>query len=319
MDLQLLALLSDGHFRSGEQLSALLGVSRATVRNRLERISSSSGLSIHRVSGKGYRLSRPITLLDRDRLGVALSEQGWHLRLLPEVDSTSAECRRQLSQSVGPPLLVIAEHQHDGRGRRGRVWVSPAFENITASLLLRVPPGLKDLPAISLVVAFAVCKSLEALGFQGVALKWPNDVYLSGKKVAGVLLELNGDPTDSCFLIIGIGLNVNQYLGSDVIDQAWTSLCLAAGSLQDRTDIAIVLFRHLSECLEDFFTQGFSAFRERWESLLLWRGQACSLVAGDTVITGDLLGLSETGELRLEIEGKERSYCAGELSLRVIR
>ena len=124
-------------------------------------------------------------------------------------------------------LVIVAEQQTAGRGRRGRAWVSPG-ENLYYSLAITVG-GARELEGLSLVVGLAVLRALESLGVRDAGLKWPNDLLQGGKKIAGILLELSGDPADLCHVVIGIGINVNMKTVTD-IGQPWTSLREALGS-----------------------------------------------------------------------------------------
>ena len=134
------------------------------------------------------------------------------------------------------PFLVLAERQTAGRGRRGRKWVSPFAENIYYSLVLRIEGGMRQLEGLSLVVGLAVMQALRELGIPGAGLKWPNDVLVGQKKIAGILLELVGDPADVCHVVLGVGINVNMQM-TDEVDQQWTSMRLESGRAFDRNHL----------------------------------------------------------------------------------
>ena len=315
---EVLQLLRDGEFHSGEALGALLGVSRAAVWKRLEHLEAELGLVIHRVRGRGYRLASPLSLLDREAIVSASRDAGWNALVFDSLDSTNAEVLRRLAAGEAAPLLVLAERQESGRGRRGRAWVSPYAENLYYSLGLRLEGGVFSLDGLSLSVGLAVLRSLHEFGVTDAGLKWPNDLLVAGRKIAGVLLELSGDPASACQVVIGIGVNVNMLPGPGVaIDQPWTSLRERCGRLVGRTELALALGWWLRHYLRRHERDGFAVLREEWESCHLWQGREVSLLAGPQCIDGVVLGVDHQGALRLDVAGRERQFSGGELSLRL--
>lgn len=315
---EVLQLLRDGEFHSGEALGALLGVSRAAVWKRLEHLEAELGLVIHRVRGRGYRLASPLSLLDREAIVSASRDAGWSALVFESLDSTNAEVLRRLAAGEAAPLLVLAERQESGRGRRGRAWVSPYAENLYYSLGLRLEGGVFSLDGLSLSVGLAVLRSLHESGVADAGLKWPNDLLVAGRKIAGVLLELSGDPAGACQVVMGIGVNVNMLPGPGVaIDQPWTSLRERCGRLVGRTELALALGRWLRHYLGRHERGGFAVLREEWESCHLWQGREVSLLAGPQRIDGVVLGVDHQGALRLDVAGRERQFSGGELSLRL--
>jgi BirA family biotin operon repressor/biotin-[acetyl-CoA-carboxylase] ligase len=211
---------------------------------------------------------------------------------------------------------VLAERQTAGRGRRGRKWVSPFAENIYYSLVLRIEGGMRQLEGLSLVVGLAVMQALRELGVSGVGLKWPNDVLVGQKKIAGILLELVGDPADVCHVVLGVGINVNMQM-TDEVDQQWTSMRLESGRVFDRNHLVAKLGEMLQAYLSRHQVDGFSAIQAEWEQNHLWQGRAVSLIAGVNQIDGEVLGIDSQGALRLKVGGVEKVFSGGELSLRL--
>lgn len=315
---EVLQLLRDGQFHSGEALGAVLGVSRAAVWKRLEHLEAELGLEIHRLRGRGYKLASPLSLLDPEAIAVAGLEQGWEAQVFDSVDSTNAEVLRRLAAGSPAPLLVLAERQESGRGRRGRQWISPFAENLYYSLGLRLEGGAFSLDGLSLSVGLAVLRCLREQGVVEAGLKWPNDLLVAGRKIAGVLLELSGDPAGECQVVIGIGVNVNMLPSSRVvIDQPWASLRDCVGRLVDRTELALALGRCLQQYLSLHAQGGFAALRDEWEACHLWQGKEVSLLAGSQRIDGVVLGVDSLGALRLDVAGQARQFSGGELSLRL--
>ncbi|WP_122318562.1 bifunctional biotin--[acetyl-CoA-carboxylase] ligase/biotin operon repressor BirA [Pseudomonas cichorii] len=312
----LLRLLADGEFHSGQVLGDVLGVSRSAVWKQLQQLEAELSVEIHKVRGRGYRLAHPISLLSSSSISQSGLPSGWSVHVASSIDSTNAEAVRLIGQAAAMPMLVLAERQTAGRGRRGRKWVSPFGENLYYSLALRVDGGMRQLEGLSLLVGLAVMQVLRDCGVKGAGLKWPNDVLVGKRKIAGILLELIGDPADVCHVVIGVGINVNMQSSADV-DQSWTSLRLETGVLSDRNDLAVRISQKLDALLARHREQGFAAFQAEWEQGHLWQGCAVTLLSGVEVVEGIVLGVDVLGALRLDVAGVEKSFSGGELSLRL--
>ena len=316
--LALLRLLQDGRFHSGEALGAELGISRSAVWKQLQALQAELSLPLHKVRGRGYRLATPLQLLDADWLKAQVSSPHWQVCVMPSVDSTNAEALRLLPTTQSIPYYVLAERQTNGRGRRGRSWVSPFGENLYYSLVVRVEGGMRQLEGMSLAVGLALLQVIRGAGVAEAGLKWPNDVLVGERKLAGILLELSGDPADVCHVVIGIGLNVNMLaIDSDVIGQPWTSMRAELGCLLNRNELVAELNRQLSRYLEIQLREGFAALQDEWQACHLWQGRTVALTAGGEPIEGEVLGVDHSGAIRLRINGLERSFSGGELSLRL--
>ncbi|MGO2712991.1 bifunctional biotin--[acetyl-CoA-carboxylase] ligase/biotin operon repressor BirA [Pseudomonas helleri] len=310
--LTLLKLLKDGRFHSGQALGAALGISRSAVWKQLQRLEADLNLSIHKVRGRGYQLAAPLELLERDQL----ADSPYPVFIHESLDSTNAEALREISGGVQAPFVILAEQQSAGRGRRGRKWISPFAENIYYSLVLRIDGGMRQLEGLSLIVGLAVLSSLREFGSRDAGLKWPNDVLVGNKKIAGILLELVGDPADVCHVVIGIGINVNMMVASDV-DQSWTSVRLEAGQTINRNELIVALGRNLQGYLIRHEAEGFAAIQAEWESNHLWQGREVTLIAGTHTVDGVVAGVDQQGALRLNVAGQEKVFSGGELSLRL--
>ena len=312
---RLIQLLQDGRFHSGEELGAALGVSRSAVWKQLQRLQSEFGVVVHKVRGRGYQLAGPVILLqEKAFVGRYLS---WDCAVCASIDSTNAEALRRLEAGVRAPFALVAERQTAGRGRRGRAWVSPFGENLYFSLVLPIEYGARQLEGLSLVVGLAVLRTLKKVGVSNIGLKWPNDLLADGRKIAGILLELVGDPADMCHVVIGVGVNVNMRSTEMPIEQAWTSVLLQSGQAADRNELLADLQFGLDEYLAQHARDGFSALRDEWEANHLWQGAQVSLIAGSQQIEGVVLGVDGSGALRLRVSGEERTFSGGELSLRL--
>jgi BirA family biotin operon repressor/biotin-[acetyl-CoA-carboxylase] ligase len=314
--LELLRLIQDGTFHSGEALGRQLGISRAAVWKQIQQLELQHHVAIHRVRGRGYRLAEPLVLLDHEKI----DDNALHLEsvIVREVlDSTNAESLRLVANGLSAPFIVLAEQQLAGRGRRGREWVSPCAENIYYSLVLRLDQGARMLEGLSLVVGLATLRMLREAGIDAAGLKWPNDILVGNQKIAGILLELMGDPADICHVVIGIGINVNMAAGSNAIDRPWTSLLLSTGCRHDRNHLVSRLNGFLAYYLSQQSEFGFAVLLDEWEREHLWQGRQVVLSAGAEPVYGQVLGIHADGALRLLVDGREHRISGGELSLRL--
>lgn len=314
--LTLLKLLKDGRFHSGEALGAALGVSRSAVWKQLQHLEAELNLPIHKVRGKGYQLASPLVFLSAEDIALHAPSLAWPVHISDSIDSTNAEALRLVDAGCAAPFFVLAEQQTAGRGRRGRKWVSPFAQNVYYSLVLRIEAGLRQLEGLSLVVGLAVMQALRESGVRGAGLKWPNDVLVGQKKIAGILLELVGDPADICHVVLGIGINVNMQR-ADEVDQQWTSVQLETGFPVDRNALVAQLGLQLQSYLDQHRKGGFVALQEEWEQNHAWQGRPVSLIAGVNQVDGVVLGVDRQGALRLDVDGVEKIYSGGELSLRL--
>ncbi|KRP63743.1 bifunctional biotin--[acetyl-CoA-carboxylase] ligase/biotin operon repressor BirA [Pseudomonas orientalis] len=314
--LTLLELLKDGRFHSGEALGAALGISRSAVWKQLQLLEAELNLPIHKVRGKGYQLASPLVFLNAGDISRSAPSLSWPIHIYDSIDSTNAEALRMVDVARAAPFLILAEQQMAGRGRRGRKWVSPFAQNIYYSLVLRIEDGLRQLEGLSLVVGLAVIQALRESGVKDAVLKWPNDVLVGRKKIAGILLELVGDPADICHVVLGIGINVNMQRAAEV-DQQWTSVQLETGSAADRNALVAQVSVQLQRYLDRHRESGFAALQEEWERNHAWQGRAVSLIAGVNRVDGVVLGVDRQGALRLDVGGVEKIYSGGELSLRL--
>lgn len=314
---RLLKILQDGRFHSGQELGAVLGISRSAVWKHLQRLEAALGIALYKVPGRGYRLAEPISLLDLPSNAEVLKQLGWGLEILDSTDSTNAEALRMLQAGVQAPFVVLAETQTNGRGRRGRAWVSPPAQNLYYTLALSITGGPQRLSGLSLVVGLAVMQALRQMGVEQAGVKWPNDIYVGGKKIAGILMELSGDPADLCHVVIGIGINVNMTADAVEIEQAWTSMRKETSGLVDRNELVRVMSQSLQHYLRRHAEEGFAGLRDEWEACNIWRAQHCCLSSGTQRIRGLVLGVDDQGALRLNVDGHERRFSGGELRLRL--
>lgn len=313
----LLELLGDSQFHSGEELGKTLGVTRAAIWKKLKKLES-LGVTIHSVKGRGYRIPYKLELLNRGLLEQAGMPSDVVCSVLFETDSTNEEVKRSIQAGQPLPRLVTAERQTQGRGRRGRVWQGGVGKNLAFSLGWRFENGAGSIEGLSLAVGVSIARVLESFGVIGVGLKWPNDVQISGRKVCGVLLEMVADQ-DSCQVIIGVGLNL-QFSDSEMamVDQPWTDLKREMGSLPSRNELLARLVDELrGACIHFSLGNGLSGYREEWHQRDILLNQPVTVISGNREEQGTARGIDEKGALLLE-QGEQplRSLFGGEVSVR---
>ncbi|MCY0966099.1 bifunctional biotin--[acetyl-CoA-carboxylase] ligase/biotin operon repressor BirA [Parathalassolituus penaei] len=314
---QLLALLADGRFHSGDELGQQLGVSRAAVWKQLKKLDDLE-IPCSSVKGKGYRLQEPVELLSSSSITSQLSPRLDRLDILLDVDSTNSYLLERAGDHMGKRYAVLAEKQRAGRGRRGRHWVSPFGKNIYLSLLVTLPGDLSGQEGLSLMTAIAVERALVQLGISGIGLKWPNDVYLDGRKLAGILLEARQSQANYCQIVIGIGLNM-ALSDSDAssIEQPWAALRQYQPDLS-RNQVAAVLLAQLLRTVEEFQRDGFAPWVQYWAERDVYYQKEVNLVSGINEKRGIVKGVNRKGELLLQTEKGMEVIVAGELSVRPV-
>jgi BirA family transcriptional regulator, biotin operon repressor / biotin---[acetyl-CoA-carboxylase] ligase len=311
--------LSDGVFHSGEDLARHFKVSRATIYNAIHH-AQALGVTVFSVRGRGYRLLHPINMLNKDHVLHALGEQrAWfNLHILDEVDSTNHFLMQQAAKGAPHVTCVAAHIQTKGKGRRGRTWVSQLGASLTFSLLWRFQCGAAGLSGLSLAVGVAMIRALTSLGITQASLKWPNDVLVQGKKLAGILIELQGDMEGASAAVIGIG--VNYQLPVEMlkkIDQPATDIHQISQSLLSQNVLLGTLLNHLVDVLRLFETHGFVGFKQEWVSYHAYHQQRVRLLLPNGVEThGEVVDVADDGILVVETPLGLQRFSAGEISLR---
>lgn len=317
----LLQILADGRFHAGPDLGARLGCSRAAVWKAVHSLER-AGLEIFSVRGKGYRLSRPLELLDAAAIRQAM-QSGRRQRLsevsvLFETDSTNA---RLMAQPLPADILgraCLAESQTAGRGRRGREWISPLGGNLYLSLQWRFQRSVAEMGGLSLAVGVAVSRALAECGAEAVRLKWPNDVLAEGRKLAGILLQVSGEAEGPCDIVMGIGLNLHASHLAAAIDQPWTALEDLVPRLPGRNWLAGRLLDHLVDIAEQYDRDGLPPFADEWQRRDAFAGQAVVLHTAQGQAAGVVQGIDADGALLLaDAVGAIRAFHGGEVSLRL--
>ena len=321
---QLLRELSHEHFVSGARLAEKFGVSRSAVSDALHD-ASEAGIAIFSLTRRGYRLAEPVELLSLEaiRRELGTSSRRLNVDLVESVASTNSELMQRAIAGAPSGSCLVAEIQTAGRGRRGRVWQSAFGGSLTFSLLWRFDKGAAQLGGLSLVVGLAVLRALRASGVASsdVALKWPNDVVSGHRKLAGVLIESQGDMLGPTVVVIGIGINVN--LPEDVkgaVDQPVADVQGLAGKTVSRNKLLAAVLNELIVLLDEFQVHGFRAFKKEWTAAHALHGKPVRVLNGDGVIMETVVrDVADDGSLIVAQHGRDVALSSGEISLRGIR
>ena len=353
----LLRQLSDGAFHSGEDLAAKVGLTRARVSQVLKQ-AETAGLALERIRGRGYRLVAAPDFLDanevrraliafgakvakpgaitpkpqpvvEDDLGINAVERSsvdyatpaLQVELVDQLDSTSTELLRRSQRRDIHGAVLAAEWQTAGRGRRGRTWTAVAGGSLTFSLGWRFEQGAGFLAGLSLAIGVAVARALEKEGYDGVELKWPNDLIYRHHKLGGVLVELNGDALGPSTVVVGVGLNVRlpREMKKDIA-QAVTDLGAVAGRGAppiDRNRLFARVAHEVAQTLERYAEGGFAAFAPEWQQRHAYQGKPVKLILPDgAAVKGTVAGVDASGALVLADGPRRSRFLSGEISLR---
>lgn len=319
-----LRLLADGEFHSGAGIAQALGVSRASVWNAVRSLEG-MGATVYRVRGRGYRLPRALSLLDRAAMerGLGPAAARFSIEVRMAVTSTNALLLERAAADAASGTVIAAEWQSTGRGRRGRGWHAEIGGGLAFSLLWRYSRGAGALSGLSLAVGVALARGLAAVAGPRVGLKWPNDVVADGAKLGGILIELAGDALGPGAAVIGVGINVRLSPGGRAaIDQpaADVESLLDARALDapvDRNALLAGLLSELDSALAVFAEEGFGPFRAEWESRHAHQGKPVTILLPDgRRERGQACGVAEDGALVLETPGGTKRFHSGDVSLR---
>jgi|AntRauTorcE11898_2_1112593.scaffolds.fasta_scaffold17188_2 BirA family biotin operon repressor/biotin-[acetyl-CoA-carboxylase] ligase len=319
----LIRLLSDGNFHSGQQLGEHLGVSRAAVWKQLKKLEA-LGIPMEVVKGQGYRLAQPLELLDGNQIVSGLSREARrHLvRLFVEetLPSTNVYLRERFEEGAGHGEVCLVEQQSAGRGRRGRIWTTPWGRTLMFSVGWRFDAGVAALEGLSLAIGVIVARVLERHGARAL-LKWPNDVLLASPagelgKLAGILVEISGDAAGPCEAVIGIGINVDLPAEFRIgFDQPIAAVHDQAPELA-RNTLAVELLEQLMPLLAEFENQGFSRWQEEWNARHAFAGHQVDVLRGDERETGIAENVDASGNLWVRQGDLRRRIAGGEISVR---
>jgi len=320
----LVARLADGEVHSGVRLARDLSAGRGGIAQAVQQLRA-FGVEIEAVSRRGYRLARPVELLDAGLIRAAIREDCRHLlnrlEVLFEVDSTNTRLLSAPAPAPGRADVCVSELQLAGRGRRGRLWVSPFGGSIALSLGWTFGDTSRANSALSLAVGVAVSRALERSGARDIRLKWPNDIWFNDRKIGGILVELRTEAGGPAHAVIGVGLNLALSAAArreiETGGARIAALADASPTKIERNHLAAALLEELLSMLGEFEREGFAPFREKWSELDALSGRPATVLVGDAVIEGVPRGVDEDGALVLDSGGRLQRFVSGEVSLRL--
>ena len=319
---EIIKILCDGKYHSGSSLGEKLGVSRVAIWKHLKSMEQ-AGLDIKRQRGVGYKLPNKLELLSvrsiNEHLSAEATEALGQIVILGTIDSTNAFVKRLSKEHKEAGIVALAERQTAGRGRHGRRWLGSFAGSVNLSIIWEFESGTTSLEGLSLAVGVVVRRALNHMGVVGVQLKWPNDLFLSRKKLGGILLEVLGDPSGPCSVIVGVG--INHRISCSVrqnIDQPSTDIFSETQCYVSRNALCATLISYLTELLKSYESTGFSVYQDEWQQLDVTHGEKCTIEIGQKTFTGTAIGVDKNGAIILRTEtGEELKFFGGNLSLRL--
>lgn len=317
--------LADGRFHSGEGIANSLGVSRSAVWKSLRSVRE-LGLEVHAVTRKGYRLPRPLELLEASAIHGHLSKDCLRklgtLAIHSSIESTNASLLATPGSGAGLMDVCLAEYQTAGRGRRGRPWLMPFGAGLCLSVSWTFAETPRQLGALGLAMGVAVLRAVRRLKGKRPTLKWPNDIWFEERKLGGILLELQAEANGPAYVVIGLGLNYRlPAAGRREIEATGTQAAemheLFAGEPPGRNELVAAIIEEIAAVLANFSTRGFAPFHAEWQQADALSGRTVTTHKGSDVHGGIARGIDDDGALLLEYRGRIIKIVSGEVSLRL--
>ncbi|MFN4214651.1 biotin--[acetyl-CoA-carboxylase] ligase [Exiguobacterium sp.] len=307
---KVLSLLQDGAVWSGQELARQLNISRTAIWKHIETLKQ-DGYDIETIPRKGYQLLEQNDRFDETAfVSVRRGRFGQHVHAYDQVDTTQRIAHEHAQRGAPEGTIVISEEQTAGRGQLGRQWYNPSRVNIAASIILRPDLPIRDASKLTLMAASAFARSFNREGIVA-AIKWPNDLLLNGKKIGGILTEMQTEGDRIQAVILGFGFNVNgETIPEELIHRA-TSLKRETGIVHRRSELLARLLEDLEKEYDLFLEAGFSPVREHWLQNAAFIDETITLTTAGKTKTGVMRGISPEGALLLETgAGIEPIYSA---------
>lgn len=319
---KVLRLLHDADdYISGEDMSNLLGVSRTAVWKVMKQLKE-QGYEIESVTRRGYKLITSPDLLNREELSYDLQTtfMGKEMCTYKSLGSTNQEAKKLALEGLDNGAVIIADEQTAGKGRRGRTWVSPAGTGIWMSILLRPDIQPQNASMLTIVAGLAVCEVIREFTGLKAEIKWPNDIVLGGKKICGLLTEMNSEIDYINFIVVGIGINVNVESFPEELGHIATSLLLEGGQSYSRKMLVKrILERFERYYLEFLKTEDLRSIIESYNSHCVNIDRQVRVISKHKELQGIVKEVTPKGELIVvDDEGTEHVIMSGEVSVRGI-
>lgn len=290
-------------YLSGQYLADLIGCSRTAIWKHIEDLRQ-EGFELEAIRRKGYRIIKAPDHVTANeiRLGLKTTILGQQIHYKETVDSTQKIAHRLGLENVPEGTVVIADEQVGGRGRLDRVWHSPKNTGVWMSIILRPNIPVPKTPQLTLLTAVAVVQAIEDCTGLEAHIKWPNDILLNGKKVTGILTELQAEADRVHSVIIGIGMNVNQTKMDfpEELQSIATSLSIEKEEFLNRAEVIRAVFNRLENLYKLYLEKGFQPIKLLWESYAVSIGKIVTARTFSGSVTGRALGITDDGVLNIE-------------------
>ncbi|MBC5745602.1 biotin--[acetyl-CoA-carboxylase] ligase [Lachnospiraceae bacterium MD308] len=306
---------------SGQQLCGYFKVSRTSVWKVMEQLKK-EGYEIEAVRNRGYRLVSSPDVISEAEIKSLLGTEwaGRKVVYYDETDSTNNRAKDSGEKNGAHGTLFIADKQNAGKGRRGRAWESPSGKSIYMTILLRPQITPDKAPMLTLIMGLSVAEGIRKVSGAETEIKWPNDIVMNKKKVCGILTEMATEMEYVNYVVIGVGINVNQEYFSEGIKEIATSLYEETGTVYQRSELIAAVLERFEKNYEMFLETGdLSAVRKAYDSILVNRGQEVKVLEPGNEYRAVAEGINKNGELIVRLsDGRQKNIFAGEVSVRGI-
>lgn len=311
---------ADGYI-SGQELCNRFGVSRTAVWKAINQLKE-AGYEIEAQQNKGYKLMAAPDLMTEAEIK-SLMHTEWvakEVLYFDTIDSTNTKAQELAEKGYPSGTLVVADKQESGKGRRGRSWVSPSGTGIFMTLMIKPDINPNNASMLTLVAALAVAKAITSVTGEEAMIKWPNDIVVNGKKVCGILTEMNAQFDYINHIVVGIGINVHNESFPEEISQMASSLMIEAGGKRfHRAQIIAETMSYFEQYYDTFLkTQDLSALVREYDELLVNRNKSVRVLDPKEPFDGKAMGITPKGELIVETWESRKLVSSGEVSVRGI-
>ena len=314
-------LRSANGYISGQELCNRFGVSRTAVWKAINQLKE-AGYEIEAQQNKGYRLMAAPDLMTEAEIK-SLMHTDWvakEVLYFDTIDSTNTKAQELAEKGYPSGTLVVADKQESGKGRRGRSWVSPSGTGIFMTLMIKPDINPNNASMLTLVAALAVAKAITSVTGEEAMIKWPNDIVVNGKKVCGILTEMNAQFDYINHIVVGIGINVHNESFPEEISQMASSLMIEAGGKRfHRAQIIAETMSYFEQYYDTFLkTQDLSALVREYDKLLVNRNKSVRVLDPKEPFDGKAMGITPKGELIVDTWESRKLVSSGEVSVRGI-
>lgn len=311
---------ADGYI-SGQELCNRFGVSRTAVWKAINQLKE-AGYEIEAQQNKGYRLMAAPDLMTEAEIK-SLMHTDWvakEVLYFDTIDSTNTKAQELAEKGYPSGTLVVADKQESGKGRRGRSWISPSGTGIFMTLMIKPDINPNNASMLTLVAALAVAKAITSVTGEEALIKWPNDIVVNGKKVCGILTEMNAQFDYINHIVVGIGINVHNESFPEEISQMASSLMIEAGGKRfHRAQIIAETMSYFEQYYDTFLkTQDLSALVREYDELLVNRNKSVRVLDPKEPFDGKAMGITPKGELIVDTWESRKLVSSGEVSVRGI-